>query len=263
LNYKLIAYDIDDTLLKSDLSVSCRTLDAIARANEKGVLNCVATGRMYRATEKIRGYGLFGPAVCFGGAQIIDPKSGEVIFERCIENDLAQRIVQFAREHDLYVMAYDDKTYYYEYPCEYSEFYERLSGFAGVQANLEDLTLHTPKMLLIGDAQRIEQTMPHARQAFGDELYISKSRATFMELVDKTVSKGLALEQIGKLYKIPKEQMIALGDGLIDVSMVDYAGLGIAMENAVDEVKAVADYITASNDEDGVALAIEKFVLKD
>jgi hydroxymethylpyrimidine pyrophosphatase-like HAD family hydrolase len=79
--------------------------------------------------------------------------------------------------------------------------------------------------------------------------------------VDKTVSKGLALEQIGKLYGIPKEQMIALGDGLIDVSMVDYAGLGIAMENAVDEVKAVADYITASNDEDGVALAIEKFVL--
>jgi Cof subfamily protein (haloacid dehalogenase superfamily) len=258
--YKLVALDVDDTLLRSDLSVAPYTLETILAAKKRGVVFCIATGRMHRAVKKLIDMGIDGPSICFGGAQVVGA-DGTVLFQRGIKGALFREIVEFARQEHAYLQAYDSENFYYENHSEHSVFYEKLSGFAGIHTDFLSRAFDSPKLLIIDTKQRVEELGILARQRFGGRLSISTSRPTFLEIVDPSVSKGEALEDLAKRLGVSREQVMAIGDGRIDKSMIEYAGLGIAVENAAAEVKAAADYITASNDEDGVALAIEKFIL--
>ncbi|MGI6168764.1 MAG: Cof-type HAD-IIB family hydrolase [Christensenellales bacterium] len=258
--YRLVALDVDDTLLRNDLSIAQRTLDAIGAAKREGVVFCIATGRMYRAVKNLIRMGIDGPSICFGGAQIVDSE-GKLVFQQGIKGALFQEIVEFAHAEEAYLQAYDSHNFFFEQENQHSAFYEKLSGFPGVQTNFQHAEFDSPKLLIIDTQERVEQLRTLAKKRFGSRLNISTSRPTFLEIVAPDVSKGGALERLARSMGIERERVVAIGDGRIDKSMIEYAGLGIAMGNALPEVKAVADHITASNDEDGVALAIERFIL--
>ncbi len=127
--------------------------------------------------------------------------------------------------------------------------------------NMEQLIENgVTKILWYDEVEKIEQYKNEIGRYLSDNVNFHPSRPYFMEFVDKYASKAIAMERLGQYYGIKQSEMIAVGDGFNDLSMIEYAGLGVAMANSPDEVKERADYITLSNEEDGVAHVIHEFI---
>jgi hypothetical protein len=117
------------------------------------------------------------------------------------------------------------------------------------------------KLLWYDEIERINAFEKEMHDLLGPSVNFHTSQPFFLEFVDVNASKAIALEKLGAYYGIQREEMIAIGDGFNDLSMIEYAGLGVAMENAPEEIKRIADYVTLSNENDGVAYVIEQFIL--
>ena len=264
MKYKLIALDLDDTLINSNFEVTARTVRAIHRAKEKGAIVSLCTGRMYRATERFRKLGVDGLTVSYGGARITNPENDEILYRCSVAPEVAEELIAFAHQRGIYIQAYTETDFLYEIDNEYSQFYEEACGFPGVKVdNLLKLQLDTPKLLMADRIEAVNELLPMLREKFKGNAVISTSRANFLEIMDPKVSKAAALEQVANMLGIQREEIIAVGDGRIDKSMIAYAGLGVAMGNASAEVKEVADVIAPTNNEDGVAYIIEKYILNE
>ncbi|MHB1314407.1 MAG: Cof-type HAD-IIB family hydrolase [Christensenellales bacterium] len=263
MQYKLLVMDIDDTLLTSGGELSPRTTQAV-RAAKKLLPVILATGRMYRAAKRFaEALEITTPMIAFGGAQIVDPASGELLYQCGISGELAREIVLFGREHGLAVQAYDKNDYLYEKPHPYLPMYYHICGFEGKQVpDLLAINLDTPKILLMGEKETVDIWLPVLRRKYEGKLSFSTSKPQFLEVNNIRSGKANAIGFLAKKMGVLWNEIIAIGDGRIDIPMLEKAGLGIAVGNAIEEVKAAADETTCTNDEDGVAQAIEKYILK-
>ncbi|PRX28621.1 hypothetical protein BX659_11248 [Orenia metallireducens] len=268
MKYKLIAIDMDDTLLPSGLSISARTKEAIKAAEDKGVKVLIATGRMFSsALPHLKEMGLHGEVITYNGALVKEIDSANTILHKPVDLVSAHKIIDIVKKEDLHLNIYLDDILYVNKLGAEADYYEQISGIKPVliKDDLNDF-LESPstKLLIVEeDIEKADAIEESLEKEFGDILNITRSKPKFIEIINKEVSKGNTLAQIVEDLGLSSEEVIAVGDSFNDLEMIEYAGLGVAVANAREKIKERADYITKSNDEDGVAELIEKFILAE
>lgn len=265
MKYKLIALDLDGTLKNSNNEITEKTKDVLIQAQEKGIKIVLASGRPTAGLrheakelqlEKYEGY-----ILSFNGARVVDVKTGETIYEQTLTIDEAKKAYDRAKEYHLACLTYEDDIIVTEdindeYVCIESNINDiqkkKIESFKDI---LKD-PIH--KVLLTGKPEYVASIEEEFKEPFGDSLSIYRSAAFFIEIMAKGIDKAASLDRLAKSLGIRQDEVIAFGDGYNDLSMIEYAGLGVAMANAVDGVKERADVITLSNDEDGIAYMLNQ-----
>ena len=264
MNIKLIASDLDDTLLDDSKVISKLNKEAIWRAKEKGIMMTLATGRMFRsATIFGDELGIDVPLITYQGALIKTAQSNQVIWSKTIELPIAREIISFGRKHGFILQIYVDDMLHVDYINTYVANY---ASFCMVPAlAVRDLFTYIQapphKILMVGEPAELYAAWEEAQQIFDDSVYITKSKPYFLEFTNSEANKGKALSFLAESFGIKKEEIMVIGDNYNDMELFKAAGLKIAMGNAVDALKEQADFITANSSENGVAVAIEKFVI--
>ncbi|MFC5401573.1 Cof-type HAD-IIB family hydrolase [Cohnella soli] len=263
--YRLIAMDLDDTLLTDELTVTEATREAMAAAVAQGVHITIATGRMFDSAQRIaRQVGLNVPIITYQGSLIKNLLDEEVLYERSVPVDVAQELYAYCLEHDLHLQSYINDKLYVPADNDKTKGYAKQSNIPyTVEPNFERIVAQErqTKLLIIDEPEKLDALLPVLKERFGGRVHLTKSKPNYLEFMHPEGTKGHALRFLAAYYGIPMEQTIAMGDAMNDHEMVEAAGLGVAMANAVPALKAVADFITLSNNEDGVKHVLDKFVL--
>lgn len=264
--YRLLVLDLDGTLTNSQKEISPRNLDSLIRLQQQGVRLVLASGRPTYGIAplanqlQMKEYG--GCILSYNGGEIIDWSTGEMLYKNLLPDDVLPTLYEAAQTHHQAILTYDHEYILTEYPEDEYVLKEALLNKMKIRAVdhfLEAAPLPLPKCLIVGEPNQLMQTEAELSLRLQCQISVYRSEPYFLELVplgiDKARSLAVLLEKLG----MTREEMVAIGDGYNDLSMIEFAGLGIAMANAQDPVKQAADYITLSNDEDGVAAAIEKW----
>lgn len=267
MTYRALVLDIDGTLTNQEKKITPRNKAAVKSLLERGIPIILASGRptagvMPLAHElSLQLYG--GYVLAFNGAKLIDCKSGRTIFERVLPPGKVPQIVDFAKENGAVALSYEnDNTVITEQPDDpYVQMESKLNRIPikKVENLVDYITFPAVKCLLVGDGERMALLEELSKKEIGEGLSIYRSEPYFLEMMPQGVDKASALKELISTLGIAREELVVCGDGFNDLSMIRFAGLGIAMANAQEVVKQAADYITASNEEDGVALAIDRF----
>ena len=266
MDIKLLLLDLDDTLLNSKGELSGRTETAVRAAVDKGVTVAIASGRMHASIMPyVERLNTHGPVVSYNGALIRDSVTARTIYSNPLPLDLAKKVTAFAKEKDIFCQFYTEQDYFFEKHCALSEAYFKSTGIKGIAlgGNLEGKIKEAPpKILLIDfDIEKITKVLGELKKEFGNALYITRSKGQYIEIMNKNVNKGAALLKMCELFSINPKNSMAIGDGLNDLEMIKNAGTGVAVEKAADELKAAADIVCGSADDDGPARIIEEIVL--
>ncbi len=263
---RLIAIDLDGTLVGKNLQVSDRVRDAIARARAQGVHVSIVTGRMFAAARPFAQLlELRGPVVCYQGAAIYASASGERIAHTPVPDDLALEVVAQAKRDGVHVQCYFDDMLYLEQLNRFSKMYTDLAQVDPVVVpSLEDELRRgreSTKIVMVLDASDADAYMVATRDRLGRRGYVTRSNPDFVEVVDPRVDKGAALRFIAERDGVPLDATMAIGDSWNDVPLVQAAAFGVAMGSAPPELRAVAKAVVADVEQDGVAEAVERYVL--
>lgn len=267
MEYKMIALDLDGTLTNSKKEVTPHTKEVLMDIQKQGKIVVLATGRPIQGALGIAKqleldvYG--GYILSFNGGIIQNCKTGEVVFQQQIPAELIPRLGDASRRYQVPIMTYEGDYIITE---DTTDKYVRIEAainkmpIKALNDFSEEVTFPVSKCLMVADGWVLEEILPKMQKEFGDVLNIFRSEPFFMELTPPGIDKAKSLERLLELTGLKREELIACGDGFNDVSMIKYAGLGVAMSNAQPAVKEVADEITLTNDEDGVALIVEKYM---
>lgn len=259
-NIKAIAFDMDGTLLTDAKEVSLRTKRCFQALEERGISLILSTGRSFEALEPYKkDLNLNHPVICYNGAQILG-KSGELIRDHLVTDTNSRHLIDFARKEGVHLQIYRDGKLYFEKRTPEAEFYENHVSVKGEIVNFDNFNpLKFTKLMYLGDHQYLTGLETLLTEQFGNDMSIMFSNPMFLEFMDGLVSKGHALVEVAEHLGIETDNIMAFGDGDNDKSMIETAGIGVAMENATTEVKAVANELTLSNNDDGVAEFLEEF----
>jgi Cof subfamily protein (haloacid dehalogenase superfamily) len=267
--YQLLALDIDGTIVANDLAILPEVAAAIAAAQARGVRVTLATGRMYGSTlpyaERL---GIHDPLICYQGGMIRDPLTREIYEHTTMPGELAAEAIELLGQVGVFVIAYVDERMCVTHHSPEMENYLRWhpEGIEVVIApELAGYAIANPptKLLFTAPADVVEHEMLRLAGHFGDRLAVIRSHAIFGELTAPGVNKGSALKTLAARLGIPREQVMAIGDHENDLPMIAWAGLGLAMGNAIPVVRETADAVIPSVEEAGVAWAIERYLLAD
>lgn len=274
---KLLALDLDGTIVNDALEISDATLAALSKVQrEAGVKVVIATGRMFPSTLPFaRRLGTLAPIICYQGGMIRDVNQSvfhlddhnepdltqyPVRFHQPIALDVAQAVAHLAAEQNLHINLYVNDTLHTTHFNPDSLYYQKISGVKPVHTpHAPDALTAAPTKLMIIDDQ-CDRIVDELKQAYVNQISVCKSRHNFCEIVDARVSKWTAIEQLIQDWGLAADEVMAIGDQENDLSMITHAGLGVAMGNAPDHVKAVAKFVTRSIDEDGVVHAINTLI---
>lgn len=267
MKYKMIVLDLDDTLLRDDQSISPRTKEALMNAQEKGVKVVLASGRptygmkdIAKALELER-FGSF--ILAFNGAKIINCKTGDEVFSSTLSVETVRRLYEISRRENLSMLTYLGDHIVTEDRNEFTDIESGLTGMSirEVESFVEAVQEPVVKVLMVDEPETLAVAAKKLQSELAGELSVMRSKPFFLEFTEAGVDKGTSLHQLIQHLGIEQEEVIAMGDSFNDLAMIRFAGLGVAMGNARDEIKEAADYITDTNMNDGVAKVIEKFVL--
>ncbi|MGI6225822.1 MAG: Cof-type HAD-IIB family hydrolase [Peptococcales bacterium] len=263
MEYKLIAIDLDDTLLRNDLTISERAQKAISTAIEKGTLVTFATGRMYcSALPYALDLGLDLPLITYQGA-LVKYADGREVYHRPIELEIAKEVIRFTKPFGIHTNAYINDELYMEEATGWGKQYAKIAKAPVHYVELPNTLEQDPtKILFIDESDKLDELAEKIAQKFPKVINITKSQKTFLEISHPKATKGNALRELAESLGINRQQVIAIGDNMNDLDMIEYAGCGVAVGNAVTPLKDAADLIVKSNNDDGVAEAIENLVLK-
>jgi Cof subfamily protein (haloacid dehalogenase superfamily) len=263
--YKMIAIDVDDTLLNDKMQISEATRIAIAAARDQGVLVTLATGRMFASAQKIaKQLGFNVPIITYQGSLVKNLFDEKVLYERSVPLEAVQFLYDYAEKKDLHIQVYNEDKLYVKIDNQRIKDYAAMSNIPYIVAEDFNAFLYKPltKILYIDDPDRLDVIAMDLQKQIGSLVHITKSKAHFLEFLHPEGTKGHAVKSLAAHYGYDLSEVIAIGDSWNDHEMLEVAGLGVAMNNAVDSLKQVADYITLSNNEDGVKHVIDKFILK-
>lgn len=284
---KLIATDMDGTLLNAAHEISQENIDAIKYAQSQGITVAIATGRaFYEASTPVAETDLSVPYICLNGAEVRD-ESFNIISTSNLNHELVERIKSILNKDDVYFQIYTNRGIYTEDPTKDLDIYLDIAKQAGQEADVEKIKAGIQKRIDNGTLKVVDsyediEDIPgelimkvlafnpdlEKINAIGAELSaipslaVSSSSRGNLEITHSDAQKGIALESIADKLKIDLQDVMALGDNMNDVSMLERVGYPVAMDNAMPEVKAVAKYVTDSNENSGVGKAIMK-VLKE
>jgi len=268
--YKLLVIDIDGTLVNRYGNISAEDREALAKARDLGVQVSLSTGRVIKACLIIlKQLSLDSYHIFFDGALVSSPSQGKEVYAQPISKVVVRQMVEFAQSHNIDLELYSVTHYFAERETWSTEAHRQ---FFGVQATIVDFTnlWEGERIIKGGLVTTTPQEAAKARRfcrQFSDSLHFSWARTPaypgvdFINLLAPEVSKGKALETLASHLGVSLAEVIAIGDGTNDIPLLTSAGLAIAMGNAPDEVKAIADYITLDVDHSGLAAAINKLLL--
>lgn len=266
MRYRLIAIDMDGTLLNGAKQITARSMEAIARAQAEGITVTLASGRAPQGVlAQSRQLSLTAPLIVFNGAAVCMPDTGQFIYERLLAAEDAARILDFADAFQTtYVVWVAEPPYLYaNVHNERTARYQHLSGLtpALLTDRAEALAKGVHKILWSDEIARVAEFQRVLNAELTAQVDYFTSNPRYLEFVQQGASKGAALNWLCEKLAIPLAEAAAIGDARNDLSMLTTAGFGIAMGNAQPEVRAVAKAVTATNEEDGVAEAIEQWLL--
>lgn len=273
--YKIIALDLDGTLTRSDKKISPHTREVLIEAQEKGTKVVLASGRptngMSFLADELKMDMFGGTVLAFNGGEIIDWQSKEVINQVVLPDEAIPELYSFAKEKGFDIMTYCGKEILTE--AEGNRYIEQSAFRNRMQIRVVDKFVDAtrewgrlPKCLIVGNPDLLAVFEKEMHEwAKGKECMDSidffRSEPYYLEVVPKGIDKGLCLQMVLDHYGLQREELIACGDAYNDLSMIRFAGLGVAMGNGQECVKEAADYITDSNEADGVARVVEKLLL--
>jgi len=264
MSYKLVAVDMDGTLLNEKLEISSRTKEAIVKAKEKNVQVTLATGRMYQSVLPFaQELDLAIPLITYNGALVKDSATGEVYYHEPIPLDVSQEIIALVKDKNVNVNLYVDDTLYVKELNERTKLYVSIAKVEAIPVgDLASFLKFPPtKILLIGEPEELAKIAEEIRGKLTGKVEVTTSNPRFLEIISHKVTKGQALKTLAEKLRIKQEEVVAFGDSYNDLSMIEYAGLGVAMGNAPQDIKDKADLLALSNKEDGVADVLERVVL--
>ncbi|MDL2298459.1 Cof-type HAD-IIB family hydrolase [Synergistaceae bacterium OttesenSCG-928-D05] len=262
---KLIAVDMDGTLLNERSELTERTEKALHNAIADGIKVVVATGRMYpSALPFVKRLGTDAPCIFYNGAIVRNPVTKEIYYERGLGEETTADILSLYKDNNWYVQTYfDDKLYVVDDKDERCKYYESISRMKAVPLGEEfwRFGVDSTKMLGIAfDPEEYSAMTKATTDELSGRVYAATSWGSFIEMVHPDVNKAKALESVATMLGIAREDVMAFGDGSNDKEMLLWAGTGVAMGNACDKVLAVADIVAPSNDDDGIAVIVEELL---
>lgn len=267
MGYKMVFSDMDGTLLRNGTEISVENLTAIRKAVDKGVEFVLCTGRGVFGVERyLEELGLLsrkGYAICQNGATVYDLQTMQPAIRRSFPPEWFAEIAKAARELGLELYYYDDRRFMTERPTKQVQKYCKVMRTEmGILENPLDYDGEFTKCLASGPRDKLTQLREQVRPFLDDRLDTFFSSEIYLEFVRQGVNKGNALADTAEKAGVPLSEVIAIGDSDNDRSMILRAGLGVAVQNAEKDVKAIADYITERNcEQNAVAEVIEKFIL--
>lgn len=268
---KLLVLDIDGTIAGVSNEINPRVKHAVKAAQNRGVQVAIATGRMYRSALRFhQAIGSNLPLLAYQGAWIQDPCTEQLHRHWCVEPATARNLLDYFEQPDLKSLLsvhfyINDRLYVREITPE-TEIYSARSEIEAIAVgDLRNVLDNAPtKVLALSeDTEVIDRLLGNLRQQYTPaELYLTKSVATFFEATNPAVNKGTGVRYLAEeLLGLEPAQVMTVGDNFNDLEMLEYAGIGVAMGNAPSDVQAIAQWVAPSVEQDGAAVAIEKFLL--
>lgn len=265
----MIVLDLDGTLTNSEKKITIRTKEALLKAQKEGVIVVLASGRptggISPLANELNLEKFGGIVMAYNGGIIIDWKSKKKLFEQTLDQEFVPYLAKKAKQKEMAILTYQGiniaasniNNQYVQHEAfinkmpliEYSDF-----------INQVEYPIH--KCLIVGNPIKLKKVEEEIRKEIGTKMSVYRSADFFLECMPMGVDKALSLERLCNMLSISADEIIACGDGYNDLSMIKFAGLGVAMNNANDDIKKYANFITLSNEEDGVAYVIDKFLLQ-
>lgn len=265
---KILVLDIDGTLTNSQKEITPQTKAGIINIMERGHKVILASGRptpgMRRYAEELELEKYGGYLLSFNGGRIINCRTGEIVYQKILPSNVIAGLYKFAVKHDLGIVTYlGDNIIVGTRMDEYIELESRINTMPckKVQNFPQYKEYSLNKCLMTAPPEKAQQYEKQLQEMYGDVLSIYRSEPFFIEIMPKNVDKARSLDRMLETVGLTRENTICCGDGFNDMTMIQYAGVGVAMANAQEEVKKSADFITKSNDEDGIVTVIDKFIL--
>lgn len=262
---KLVAFDLDGTLIGRDLTISARVRAAVQRMQDAGVAGCLVTGRMYRASiSYARELGFDTPIVCYQGAAIVDPVTDDVLQHTALDNAVVLELISIASAQGLHLQLYRNDEYYAQARNRFSDLYASLAKAEPVVVpSLREAFALSPatKAVIVADAPDAQRYADMLTQRLAARAYVTRSLPEFVEILDPSVDKGGALRFVAARLGVTPDAVMAIGDSWNDAPLLRSAGIAVAMGSAPPELRALADAVVSDVANDGVAEALERFVL--
>lgn len=262
---RLIALDIDDTLVVSGHPVSLRNAEAIRKAREKGVKIVIATGRGFAGSEPIRSQlNLDEPVINYGGALVSDGLTGKPLYTHYLTENEVRACFAAADRFGIHIQIYNGDEVLFR---EWNAFTEAYTNVMHLPYRIDpdllksDSLLTTPKVLMYTKPETVPEMIGKMRELLPDSLHILTSKPGFLEIGNRSVNKATALKWIAENLGIARDEVAAIGDNTLDLTMIQWAGVGCCVENGGPEIKAASDRLLPSCEDDGVAYYIETEIL--
>lgn len=268
--YKVLALDLDGTLTNSQKQITPHTRDTLIKAQQQGVQVVLASGRPPYGIKPIadqlelQKYG--GYILAFNGGAVIDCATGETIMQRTLDMSLYPYLYSKGNTQDFNILSYLGEDIACEdIDDEYVRYEARLNGMGlrKVDNFLQAIDFPEPKFLIVGQPDKLALLEKELAAHLQGVMNVYRSEPFFLELLPLGIDKADCLDAFLKRIGRTREELMVCGDGYNDRSMIRYAGMGVAMSNAQKEVLDAADHVTLSNDEDGVAVAVERLILQE
>jgi Cof subfamily protein (haloacid dehalogenase superfamily) len=261
---RLVAIDVDGTLVERGQRVSPVVKDAISRAQKRGAIITLASGRMYPLLAAlVRDLGLTAPVICYGGAVIANSGSGQPMFERGVPLALTHEVIREARSRNYGARAYVGTTVYVDriVPNSFNEDSLRRVNAVEIGDLLTFLTTDPSHLAIDAPPDQTRALVEAMRVTFRSRLNVTTGHPLLTEFNHPMVNKGSALLWLCDYYGVAIEDSVAIGDDWNDIEMLRSAGVGVAVANAHPDVLAIASDVVPGVGEDGVAVALERYVL--
>jgi Cof subfamily protein (haloacid dehalogenase superfamily) len=264
VRFRVVAVDLDGTARSRRIGITPGVREAVVAARRRGVRVCVATGRMWRSAEPwIRTLGADPPAILYNGGQVLDFATGRTLYDRRLPRATARAALALvARDREVQPHLYVNDHVYVERPHPLTTAYAADDGLTAEVVPAFDRVLdHEPhKILVVGEPERM-QAVAAAIAAAALPVHAVQSEPTYLEVLPPGISKGTALAELCAALGVPIGAAIAIGDNWNDLEMIEAAGLGVAMGHAPAGVRARADYVCGTAEQEGVREVLERFVL--
>lgn len=263
LKYKMIALDIDGTIVDKNEKIHISTVKTIKKAIEKGVIVTLSTGRMFPSAKAIANkFNINNPLIVYNGAEIRNPLDDSFWFSQYLPLDISKEIINFCNQNNLYLQLYEKDSIVVEKIVDKTRIDPDLE-FAKCKevGNLLYYDIQPcPKMMIVTESQKTFEIEKLLISRFNNKIHITRSKPYLIEIIHPMVSKAKSLKILANKLNIKQEEIIAIGDGDNDIEMIKWAGLGVAVGNGTDKLKSFADYITVEEYNLGVEEAIYKFI---
>lgn len=261
----MVAIDLDDTLLNDNFQITNENREAIKQVMDLGVFVCIVSGRSYSSIKKyIKNLNIVHLCGSLNGAMVTHPGNEECVFSQTIDQAVSNELVKEIELLGIHVNYYHDQKVVCKEKNEKALAYMEMTNIEiDDVGSLEVYSQNNlaGKLLLIDKKEKLDPLKIRFSERYKDQLNITYSKPDFLEIYNKKASKGEAVKAICQYYGFKPEETVAIGDGENDISMIEFAGLGVSMGNSSENVKSRADYVTLSNNENGVAHVLKKFIL--